>query len=111
MDIKSALSAFGALSQETRLKTLKILVEHGVNGCAASALSEKLSVPQNTLSFHLSHLSNAGLVRSKRQGRSIIYVANFKTIENLIGYLAENCCAAEAVSCISEQKIKTKKLC
>lgn len=111
MDIENALSAFGALSQETRLKALKLLVEHGVSGCAACTLSEKLGVPQNTLSFHLSHLSNAGLVSSKRDGRSIIYSANFEAIEGLMSYLAENCCASDSVGCVSGKKLKKKKLC
>lgn len=111
MDIGNALSAFGALSQETRLKAFKLLVEYGVSGCAACTLSEKLGVPQNTLSFHLSHLSNAGLVSSKRDGRSIIYSANFEAIEGLMSYLAENCCIADSVGCLSSKKIKKKKLC
>lgn len=111
MDINKALSAFGALSQETRLKAFKMLVEYGVNGCAACTLSEKLGVPQNTLSFHLSHLSNAGLVTSKREGRSIIYVANFKAVEGLMEYMAENCCASDATECLTSKRIKKKKLC
>ena len=111
MDINKALSAFGALSQETRLKAFKLLVEHGVSGCAACNLSEKLGVPQNTLSFHLSHLSNAGLVTSKREGRSIIYIANFKVVDDLMLYMAENCCASDSVDCLTTKRIKKKKLC
>lgn len=111
MDIENALLAFGALSQETRLRALKVLVEHGASGCAACTLSEKLSVPQNTLSFHLSHLSNAGLVSSKRDGRSIIYSAKFEAIESLMSYLAENCCAVDSVGFVSGKKLNKKKLC
>ena len=64
MDIINAISAFSSLSQETRLRAFRLLVEYGTSGCAATILSDKLGVPQNTLSFHLSHLSNAGLVHS-----------------------------------------------
>jgi DNA-binding transcriptional ArsR family regulator len=111
MDTYKALSAFGSLSQETRLKAFKLLVEHGTSGCAACTLSDKLGVPQNTLSFHLSHLSNAGLVTSKREGRSIIYTANFKAVEGLMGYMAENCCASDTVDCLTSKRLTKKKLC
>jgi len=99
MDINKALSAFGSLSQETRLKAFKLLVECGTNGCAACTLSNKLGVPQNTLSFHLSHLSNAGLITSRREGRSIIYTANYTNIQDLMRYMVENCCSSDSVSC------------
>lgn len=111
MDILKALLAFGALSQDTRLKTIKLLVKYGTSGCAACELSKKLKVPQNTLSFHLSHLSNADLVSSKRKGRSIIYFANFTTIEKLMAYLVENCCSAETSICLDFERIKRKKIC
>lgn len=110
MDINKALSAFGALSQETRLRAFKLLVEYGGSGCAACTLSNRLNVPQNTLSFHLSHLSNAGLVHSKREGRSIIYKANFQITEGLISYLLENCCSASA-ECLTSKKIARSKPC
>lgn len=105
MDILKALSSFRALSQETRLKTLKLLVEYGKSGIPAGVLSDRLEIPHNTLSFHLNHLSEAGLVSSKKQGRQIIYFANFKTINNLMGFLAENCCIAEGGSCSDTDKL------
>lgn len=95
MDIDHAIIAFSALSQETRLRVFKLLVEYGREGTAAGTLSEELKIPHNTLSFHLSHLNHAGLVSSKRQGRSIIYTANTDAMEKLIGYLGENCCIRE----------------
>lgn len=109
MDINEALSAFGSLSQETRLKTFKLLVEYGQDGCAATLLSEKLQVPQNTLSFHLSHLSSAGLVTSKREGRSIIYHANLTSMDELISYMMENCCASSDIDCLVSGRINKKK--
>ncbi len=95
MDIDHALVAFSALSQETRLLVLKMLVPYGQTGAPAGTLSEELGIPHNTLSFHLTHLSHAGLVTSRKQGRSIIYSANCDTIQGLIGFLLENCCALE----------------
>ncbi len=105
MDILKALSSFRALSQETRLKALKLLVEYGKGGVPAGVLSDRLGIPHNTLSFHLSHLSDAGLVRSKKQGRQIIYFVNFKAINGLMGFLAENCCAAEGSTCNDADKL------
>ena len=72
MDIQQAIVAFDALSQETRLRVFRLLVQHGPTGTPAGTLSEELGVPHNTLSFHLAHMSNAGLVLSRREGRSII---------------------------------------
>jgi ArsR family transcriptional regulator len=111
MDIQEVIVALSALSQETRLKVFKLLIEYGRSGAPAGALSEELDIPHNTLSFHLSHLSNAGLVSSKRDGRSIIYSANCEMMEELIGYLGENCCSRESggSDCRTLCKPKTKK--
>ena len=98
MDIDHAVIAFSALSQETRLRVFKLLIEYGKESTAAGTLSEELKIPHNTLSFHLSHLSHAGLITSKRQERSIIYTANTDAMEKLIGYLNENCCIRETVT-------------
>lgn len=95
MNIDRALIAFSAISQETRLRVLRLLMEYGQGGAAAGALSSQLDIPHNTLSFHLAHLSQARLVTSKKQGRSVIYAANNKTIQAMIRYLSENCCIRE----------------
>jgi DNA-binding transcriptional ArsR family regulator len=95
MDIDNAIIAFSALSQETRLKVFKMLVEYGATGTPAGTLSDRLGIPHNTLSFHLTHLSHSGLITSRKDGRSIIYSAQCDMIEDLIGYLKENCCALE----------------
>ncbi len=72
MDTTQALAAFDSLSQDTRLRAFRLLVEYGEPGAPAGALSEVLEIPHNTLSFHLSHMSHAGLVVSRREGRSIM---------------------------------------
>lgn len=95
MDIKHAINAFTALSQETRLKVFKILIEYGSSGAAAGTISDRLGIPHNTLSFHLSHLTQAGLISARKDGRSMIYAANVASIEELIAYLRENCCILE----------------
>ena len=98
MEIQQALLAFDALSQETRLKAFRLLVEAGFTGAPAGQLSEALDVPHNTLSFHLSHMSNAGLIVARREGRSIIYSANFEFIRDLIRFMVEKCCNVEFAS-------------
>ena len=107
MDIDKATGLFSALSQETRLKVFKILIEYGRTGAAAGTISNRLGIPHNTLSFHLSHLTQAGLTTSRKDGRSIIYAVNCSAIEGLINYLRENCCILEEGHC-NTQSTPTK---
>lgn len=109
MEMHEATDAFSSLSQETRLKVFKLLLEYGRDGTVPSKIAEELDLPPNTLSFHLSHMSRAGLVTSKKEGRSITYFANTDLIEELIEYLQANCCAREEKSrsskpCRNERK-------
>lgn len=104
MDLQNALVAFDALSQETRLRVFRALVEQGPGGMAAGAIGEKLEIPHNTLSFHLNHMSNAGLVTSRRDGRSIIYSANFENFTDLIRFMVEDCCSVEFASIRDDKK-------
>lgn len=104
MDLQEALVAFDALSQETRLRVFRLLVKHGTAGAPAGTLSEALGIPHNTLSFHLSHMSHAGLVVSRREGRSIIYSANFEMITALIRFMVEDCCAVEFANIRTDKK-------
>jgi ArsR family transcriptional regulator len=104
MDIQDAVAAFDALSQETRLKAFRLLVGHGPDGAPAGTLSEKLGIPHNTLSFHLSHMSNAGLVTSRREGRSIIYSANFEKLSGLIRFMVRDCCNVKFASIRDDKK-------
>ena len=98
MDIKQAITLFDALSQETRLRAFRLLVQAGPEGLAAGVISQRLSTPHNTLSFHLSHLSNAGIVVSRKQGRSVIYSANFEITRDLIGFMVKDCCSVRFAS-------------
>lgn len=104
MDIQEAIIAFDALSQETRLKAFRLLVEQGPEGAPAGQLSEALGIPHNSLSFHLNHMSNAKLVISRREGRSIIYSANFDFFTGLIRYMVEDCCRVEFASVRQDKK-------
>lgn len=93
MDSPSAIAALGALAQEHRLALFRLLVQAGEDGMPAGAIAGALGVPNSSLSFHLAQLSRAGLVRQRRQHRSIIYSADYWTMNALVGYLLENCCA------------------
>ena len=92
----NVVAALGALAQETRLDIFRLLVERGPEGMTAGEIGERLRLPSPTLSFHLNQLRNTGLITSRRQSRLIIYGAKFRTMNSLIEYLTENCCAGEA---------------
>lgn len=99
MDKKNALSALGALGQETRLDVFRLLVEAGADGIQAGVIAETLGVRQNTLSSNLSILLNAGLVRSAREGRAIRYFADMETMRALLSFLLEDCCGGRPELC------------
>lgn len=92
MQADTVIRALGALAQEHRLATYRLLVQAGADGMAAGALAEALGLPASSMSFHLAQLSHAGLVTQRRQSRSIIYAADYAAMGALMGYLTENCC-------------------
>ena len=95
MDESKAIAAFSALAQPTRLKAIKLLVVAGAAGVPAGNLAAALDVPHNTMSSHLSILSNAGLVNATRAGRTVNYRADFSSLQLLLRFLMENCCEGE----------------
>ncbi|HXB57140.1 MAG TPA: metalloregulator ArsR/SmtB family transcription factor [Vicinamibacteria bacterium] len=98
MDIKGAVGALGALAQESRLEVFRLLVQRGPTGLAAGEINQRVGIPATTLSFHLSQLSHAGLVTSRREGRSIIYAADYPSMLDLMEFLMKNCCQDETVA-------------
>jgi len=101
MDIKVAINGFGALAQQTRLDAFRLLVHNGIDGMAAGEIAQALNVPQNTLSSHLTIMVNAGLLVSRRKGRSIIYCVDLEGIQALLTFLLEDCCQGHPQACIS----------
>jgi ArsR family transcriptional regulator, arsenate/arsenite/antimonite-responsive transcriptional repressor len=99
MKKSSVITALGALAQETRLDIFRLLVEKGPEGMPAGEIGARLSQTSPVMSFHLNQLRFAGLVTSRREGRSIIYSANFKMMTDLLGYLTENCCGGRPELC------------
>jgi DNA-binding transcriptional ArsR family regulator len=100
MEKKDALSALAALAQETRLDIFRLLVEAGPDGRAAGQIGASLDLAPATLSFHLKELKGAGLVECRRDGRSLIYAADFARMNGLIGFLGDNCCQGEPALCL-----------
>ncbi|AJD50423.1 MULTISPECIES: ArsR/SmtB family transcription factor [Thalassospira] len=99
MEINTAISALGALAQEHRLAAFRILVRVGEDGMAAGDLARSIAVPHNTMSTHLSVLSQAGLITSQRNGRSIIYRIVPDVMRDLLGFLADDCCQGRPELC------------
>lgn len=99
MEPKAALKRLSALAQEGRLDVFRRLVKAGPDGLAAGEIARAVSAPANTLSAQLTILANAGLVRSRRDGRSIIYSADYEGMSGLLMYLMEDCCQGRPEVC------------
>ena len=99
MDINDAATGFSALAQSTRLQVLRALVVAGPSGIAAGELAEEVQVPSSTLSFHLKELLSAKLVSSDRDGRQIIYRADYDGLRGLVQFLVHDCCRGNQKVC------------
>ncbi|MFQ5935958.1 MAG: ArsR/SmtB family transcription factor [Acidiferrobacterales bacterium] len=102
MEKTNAITVLSALAHETRLEIFRFLIQEGIEGSPAGRIAARLSLPATTLSFHLNALKQARLVTSRRQSRSIIYTADFKTMNNIMAYLIDNCCHGTAEETCSE---------
>jgi ArsR family transcriptional regulator, arsenate/arsenite/antimonite-responsive transcriptional repressor len=99
MKERSALAAFSALSHQSRLDVFRVLLEAGPDGLPAGEIAHRLGIAPNALSFHLTQLRDACLVTNKRNGRQIVYAADYAGMQSLIGFLTENCCQRSAKKC------------
>lgn len=104
----SIVSALASLAQEHRLALFRLLVQAGPDGMAAGALAAALGLPNSSLSFHLAHLTRAGLIEQRREGRSVIYSANYDAMNALIGFLTENCCGGADCSPAVSRRLKAR---
>src|SRR5580704_6584462 len=109
MEKTDAVAALAALAQDNRLDVFRLLVQAGPEGMPAGAVAAALDLAPNTLTFHFDRLRMAGLVTVRREGRSMIYAAQFDTMNALLGFLTENCCGgasqcAPAVACKPARK-------
>jgi ArsR family transcriptional regulator, arsenate/arsenite/antimonite-responsive transcriptional repressor len=92
MEKTDAVAALAALAQDNRLDVFRLLVQAGPEGMPAGAVAEALDLAPNTLTFHFDRLRMAGLVNVRREGRSMIYAAQFEKMNALLSFLTENCC-------------------
>ncbi len=99
MEKTEAAAALGALAHEARLDVFRLLVQAGPQGIPAGGIGERLGLPSATLSFHLTALRHAGLVNFRREGRSLIYAAEYAAMNALLAYLTENCCRGDPAGC------------
>lgn len=99
MEMETAISCLSALAHEGRLRVFRMLVREGVMGLAAGEIARRLEILPNSLSTNLNILANVGLVRARRQGRSIIYTAEYDRMRGLLGFLVEDCCGGSPEIC------------
>ena len=99
MKSKDAIESLAALAQESRLAIFRMLVKRGPEGYTPTQLGERLNVSSPTLSFHLKQLQRAGLVDVRRGGRFLYYRPNFNHMNQLVGFLTENCCVLADKGC------------
>jgi ArsR family transcriptional regulator len=99
MESKAAASALSALAHEGRLGIFRMLVRKGADGMAAGEIARAAGILPNTLSASLNILSHADLIVSRREGRSIIYTANYGVMTGLLGFLMEDCCGGNSQIC------------
>ena len=100
MGLSEAVSALGALAQETRLAIFRLLIAAGPQGLSPGRMGEELGVAPATLSFHLKELSHAGLAASRQEGRFLYYSANFEQMAALMTFLTQNCCRGMPQECL-----------
>jgi DNA-binding transcriptional ArsR family regulator len=99
MELKDAVAALNALGQESRLRVFRLLIRRGPEGMSAGHIAQQLRVPANTMSSHLAVLSRAGLVASRKQGRSVIYAVDLDGTRKLLAFLVEDCCRGKPEVC------------
>ena len=96
MNARQAVDKLAALAQENRLRIFRLLVEAGDEGMNATAIAEALDLAPATFSFHVAHLTRAGLVQARQESRFIFYSVSYAAMDDLIAYLAMNCCQGNA---------------
>jgi DNA-binding transcriptional ArsR family regulator len=110
MKKQDAVAALAALAQDNRLDVFRLLVQAGPEGIAAGAVAAALDLAPNTLTFHFDRLRLADLVTVRRKGRSMIYAARFETMNDLLGFLTENCCGGAPEKCKPASVCKPARL-
>ena len=111
MQIPTAVEALSALAHGSRLAVFRLLVRAGPDGLPAGEIAREVGALPNTLSSHLTILAHAGLIRSRREGRSILYSADYDGMRDLLGFLMEDCCAGRPEICAPLADLAEKGAC
>jgi ArsR family transcriptional regulator, arsenate/arsenite/antimonite-responsive transcriptional repressor len=109
MNAAQVVSALAALAHEYRLAAYRLLVAAGPDGLNAGAIAERLDLPPSSLTFHLQQLHRASLVTQQRSSRQLIYAVDFAAMNQLVGFLTENCCGSGAGCQVACQPATAKK--
>jgi DNA-binding transcriptional ArsR family regulator len=96
LEARQAVAALAALAHDTRLAVYRLLVQRGPDGLPAGSIAQALALAPSSLTFHLQHLTHAGLITQRRLSRQLIYAADFAAMNALMAYLTENCCGGAA---------------
>jgi DNA-binding transcriptional ArsR family regulator len=110
MEADDAVVALEALAQGSRLGIFRLLVEAGPKGLSAGRIAERMELPGPTLSFHLAQLKRARLIACRREGTSLIYSADFAAMNDLVGFMTENCCGGDAAQCAPARSVTQPQL-
>jgi DNA-binding transcriptional ArsR family regulator len=92
MKLEIAARQLESLGSPVRLKIYRALVRAGDDGLACGVLQDKVGLAASTLSHHIRHLRETGLVSQERQATTLICRANYPAMDKLIGYLMDECC-------------------
>lgn len=111
MDTRDVIKSLAALAHEHRLAIFRLLVERGPEGLSAGEIAERIGLVPSSLTFHLQHLTRAGLLTQRRVGRQLFYATDFAAMNALVGYLTENCCGGTgcAPACAPEDRKSRRK--
>ena len=99
MEQETAIQAFAALAQESRMEIYRLLVRKEPQGLPVGEISRQLDIVPSTLSGHLAVLKRAGLLKSTRHQREIHYAANLDAMGNLVRFMLEDCCSGQVENC------------
>jgi ArsR family transcriptional regulator len=110
MEKTDVVAALAALAQDNRLDVFRLLVQAGPEGMPAGAVATALDLAPNTLTFHFDRLRTSGLVTVRRDGRSMIYTAQFDTMNSLLGFLTDNCCGGTGCAPAADCKPARKRV-
>jgi ArsR family transcriptional regulator, arsenate/arsenite/antimonite-responsive transcriptional repressor len=108
MDAQDAVKRLSALAQDARLDVFRLLVKAGPDGVPAGEIARRLDTAPNTMSAQLLVLANAGLIRARRDGRSIIYAVDFDAMSGLLVFLTEDCCGGHPEVCAPLAAVATR---